>query len=544
MDKGVDTFKVRWTEPKLRVAIFIATFAWYLLTSGREPPWGDGNVQYMAAESLVKRGALDVPRPWPDDLPPDANGKFYSTYPFLTSAVQVPGLLVLEGIESAAKPARGFAKPLTSHIACSFFGALCCLLFFKLCRQRGLTIRASSTATAVLAFGTTVWVYAHYSYSEIAQAAFFTGFVLELLRVDQDPSPARSRWLGLWAGLLFSVKYIYAVSLIGGGLYLLWRFRARRRALLTVIAWAAAVATPFLAIALAYNAICWGSPFKTGYHPYFDDYWGENMLVGLWGMFLSPGKSAFLYSPPLILGIAAAPLLIRHHRLACLALAAAAGPVLLIYSRYKLNGDYAWGPRFVVFVVPGLSLSFAVLIDAWQRGGRKWMLRSVVVGFFAAGVVVQLLGVSFYWDHFIRISMDARTAWLGKPNRSGAIIPVRADGRCDSCFEDVHQLQWLPPFQPILGHAWLMRSLVAGDDWREAEADAPWHRHTSLVLDISRSYPRTRLDWWGMLWIRDFTRYRTAGILLLLLFAAASITTTIMWFRCHRSLEDEMDDSS
>jgi hypothetical protein len=532
------------SERKLLASIWLGAFAFYLLTSGREPPWGDGNVQYMAAESLVTHGALDVPRPWPDDLPPDDEGRYYSTYPFLTSAVQVPGIVLLEGIAAAAGPARPFALPLTSHLACSFFGALCCVLFFRLCRQRGLSVRACSVATAVLAVGTTVWVYAHYSYSEIAQAAFFTGFILELLRVDQEPSPSRSRWLGLWAGLLFSVKYIYAVSLIGGGLYLLWRFRGRRRALLPVIGWAAAVATPFLAIALLYNALCWGSPFETGYHPYFDDYWGENILVGLWGIFLSPGKSLYLYSPPLILGIAAAPLLLRQHRAACLAIAAAAVPVLLVYSRYKLNGDYAWGPRFVVFVVPVLMLSLAVLIDAWQKRGRRWLLRTVLAGFVTAGVAVQVLGVSFYWDHFIRISIDARTAWLGKPNRAGAIIPMRPDGRCDSCFEDVHQLQWLPPFQPILGHAWLMRSLAAGDDWREAEADAPWHRHTSLALDISRTYPRARLDWWGMLWIRDFPQYRVAGILLLLFLAAATVAAAVLWTRAHRALGEHAADTS
>ena len=50
-------------------AIFATTFAVYLLTSGREPPWGDANVQYMVAESLVRRGAIDIPKAWPDDLP-------------------------------------------------------------------------------------------------------------------------------------------------------------------------------------------------------------------------------------------------------------------------------------------------------------------------------------------------------------------------------------------------------------------------------------------------------------------------------------------
>ena len=525
----------RWNETRLCAAIFATTFAFYLLTSGREPPWGDGNVQYMLAESLLHRGALDVPKPWPDDLPADENGKYYSTYPLLTSAVQLTGLALLDAVTSS-KPARAFARPVTTHVACSFFGALCCLLFFRLCRHRQLSLRASSIATTGLAIGTTVWVYAHYSYSEIAQAAFFTGFFLAVLRAAEEPSPARARRLGLWAGLLFSSKYVYAVAVLGACIYLVWRYRRQWKVLGNFALWAGVTFLPFLVAVLFYNAVCWGSPMKTGYTPYFDQYWGENLLVGLWGPFLSPGKSVFLYSPLLILGLAAIPVLLRSHRAVCLVLLATAAPVVLVYSRYKLNGDYAWGPRFVVFLVPVLSLSFATLIDVWLRADRKWMMRTVFATFMTAGVAVQALGVAFYWDHFIRISMDARTEWLGKPNRKGAIIPTRADGRCDSCFEDIHQLQWLPPFQPILGHAWLMRSLMAGDNWTEAEARAPWHRHTSLTLDISRSYARARLDWWGMLWIRDFSQYRTQGILLLLLFAAATAAGTAFWILGHRAL--------
>jgi hypothetical protein len=520
-------------ERRIALGIFLTALSVYLLSSGREPPWGDGHVQYMVTKSLLDHGGLDVPKPWPDDLPPGRDGKFYSTYPILTSAVQLPGLALLRGVESAGKGVRPFAEPLTTHLAPALFGALACLLFYKLCRQRRLDPVASSLATAVLAFATTVWVYAHYSYSEIAQAAFFTGFLLEILRLEEDPSPARARWFGLWAGLLFSVKYIYAVALLGGAVYLILRLRPEWRRIARLAAWAALTSAPFLAAALVYNALCWGSPLGTGYAPYFETYWGENILVGLWGVFLSPGKSLFLYSPPLLLGLAALPLLLREHRAACLAVLATAGPVLLVYSRYKLNGDYAWGPRFAVFAAPALGLSFAALLDAWRRR-PSWARRAALALLVGLGVAVQLLGLAFYWDHFIRISMDARAAWLGRPNRAGAIIPVRADGHCDSCFEDVHQLQWLPPFQPILGHIWLARSQILGRDAKEAEADAPWRRHTSLALPIAGSYARVRLDWWGMLWLRDFPRYRAPGIALLVLFTAGAAAGATLWIRATR----------
>jgi hypothetical protein len=522
------------TDRRIAVAIFCCTLAAYLLTSGREPPWGDANVQYMAAESMVRRQAIDIPKPWPDDLPPDSDGKFYSTYPLATSLVQVPGLLIYEAAAEAAPRSKGLLRPLTSHLACSAFGALTCALFFLLCRQRRLSVAASSTATAILAFGTTVWVYAHYSYSEVAQTAMFTGFLLSTLRLDESPTPARARWFGVWAGLLFSFKYIYAPGLVGGALFVAWRHRASRGELVRLGLHAASTAAPFLIAAMIYNYVCWGSPTGTGYAPYFATYWGENPLIQLWGTFFSPGKSLFLYCPPLVLGLVALPRLLREHRAACLAILAIGGPVLAVYSRYKLNGDWAWGPRFAVFIVPAFALSFAVVIDMWRERWTR-VRRAVLAGFVALGIFVQILGTAFYWDHFIRIATSVRQQWLGKPNRKGAIIPVRADGKCDSCFEDVHQMQWLPPFQPIVGHWWLLRSVAAGDTAPEAEANAPWHRHTALPFDIRAEYDRARIDWWGLLWLKDFPSTKVLGVALLLLMLAGTALGAWWWIRLHRA---------
>ena len=50
--------------------------------------------------------------------------------------------------------------------------------------------------------------------------------------------------------------------------------------------------------------------------------------------------------------------------------------------------------------------------------------------------------------------------------------------------------------QPIRGKWWLLTHKLAGDDWRAAEADAPWKSYTSLTLDIRDSYATAALDWW------------------------------------------------
>lgn len=531
-------------DVRLTRAIFVTTLAVYLLFSGREPPWGDSNVQYMAAESMVRRGALDIPVPWPDDQSRDADGKWYSTYPLVTSLIQIPGIGVLAAARAISPDSRLLLKPLTSHLACSLFGAWAAMLFFKLCRQQRLSRRASSLATAIVAFATINFVYAHYSYSEIAQTAAFTGFVLHLLMFDEDPSNKNARSIGFFAGLLFSLKYVYPPGIIGGLGILLWRKRKLGKGLVAPALYCAAIAAPFVISAMIYNYVCFGSPFTTGYSEYFARHWGENSMSRLWAMFLSPGKSIFLYSPPLLLGIVALPRMWREHRSACVISIAAIVPVLLAYSRYKLNGDWSWGYRFCVFMTPVIALPVAVLIDAWMKQPPRRYRRLILAFAFAAGLSVQLLGQAFYWDHFVRISQDVRVAWLGSPNRSGAIIPTRSNGRCDGCFEDVHQLEWLPPFQPIVGHFWLLRSLIAGDDAAAAEANAPWHRYTSTTFNIKEPYNRARLDWWGMLWIKDFPQTRAIGIVLLLLMLAGTGWGIRLWLRAHRASRDTPDEAS
>ena len=251
-------------------------------------------------------------------------------------------------------------------------------------------------------------------------------------------------------------------------------------------------------------------------------------------MLASPNKSAFLYSPPLVLAVLGWPRAIRAVPRLGLALAAMVAPTFLVYCTYRSwSGDYAWGPRFFVWALPVLLVGLAQFCEQLTRA-RRIALAAVI----AAGIAVQLLGNALYWDHFIRIAIDAKNQWLGNPNRSGAYIADKGRGHCDSCFEDTYELLWTPAFQPIRGHWWLVRSLARGDDARAAAADAPWRTYTSLDLNIAADYPRARIDWWGLLWIRDATDTWVVGLVVLVVLAGGLAAGILMWLRCHRRVED------
>jgi hypothetical protein len=526
-------------RPGWLTAIFLAVFSFYLLTSSRETAWGDAHGMYDVADNLVSKGSIEIGFQWPTDIRRGRNDKLYCISPVMTSLPHVPGA-ALEAVSRAVWPkGRGLMKPIATHVGPAALGALTCVLLFLLCRQIGARTRTASLTAALLAVATTTWVYARYPYSEIVQMAAFTGLFYQALRVRAAPTLAGGLWLGLWAGALFNSKYIHAVAISGCAAFLLLTLWSRRDALLRVLAGAAITGSAFFFLALLYNYLRWSDVTSSGYEGYLANYFGGSLFDGTWGMWFSPNKSALLYSPPLVLALVGLPSAWRHHRIYLVALLFLLVPTLLVFGTYKSwTGDYAWGPRFFVFCVPVLMASFALFWDhvasRWHRRVRAAALAVVLV----TGVGVQIVGNAFYWDHFIRIAMDARVQWLGKPNRGGAYVPERGRGHCDSCFEDMHGVIWLPPFSPIKGHAWLLSSLIDGDDARAAEKTAPWHRYTSLTLDIGRTYPSARLDWWGMLWIKDHRHTRPVGIALLVLFLAATGAGVLAWIRLHRRADD------
>ncbi|HLL21393.1 MAG TPA: hypothetical protein VK427_04635, partial [Kofleriaceae bacterium] len=437
------------SDRRFALAIFLAVFALYLVTSSREPAWGDARGMWEVATRIGHDQTIAITTRWPEDIPPGRGGVYYGITPIGTSLVHLPGVAVL-GFSHAVAPKHDvLVRPLATHLAPAALGALACMLMFLVLRDLGITRRRASTCAAILACATTTWVYARMPYSEIAQLACFLGLFRAVLRVLVTPSRQSAIALGIWAGCLFNTKYVFASAIIGAAVAIAWTYRKRLLELRRVFVWSALAGAPFLVLALWYNFARWGSITHTGYEPYLEMYFGGSVFDGVWGMLASPNKSAFLYSPPLVLAVLAMPRAFREVPRLGVVMLAMVLPVFIIYATYRSwSGDYAWGPRFFVWAVPVMLVPLAWFIDG--HATRWW--RAALAAVVAAGIVVQLLGAALYWDHFIRLAIDAKNQWLGAPNRSGSYIAARGRGHCDSCFEDTYELLWLPAFHPIRGH--------------------------------------------------------------------------------------------
>jgi len=519
----------RWT-----IAIAVAVFFLYMLSSSREPAWGDARPMWEVADRIIQHGEIDIKTRWPDDMAPGRNGKIYGITPIGPNLMHVPGAGFTAMAHGIAPTYDPLFRPIFTHLAPALLGALACVVFFGLLVDLGRSKKTASLCTAILACATTTWVYARMPYSEILQLACFLGLFRQTLRVCEAPDKRNALWWGVWAGVLLNSKSVFALAIAGAVALVVWTLRKRKTELLTVTKWAAVTGVPFVALTLVYNYLRWGDPTKTGYEPYLSWYFGGSIFDGAWGMLASANKSAFLYSPPLVLAVLGWPRAIRAVPRLGLALAVIVLPTFLVYCTYRSwSGDYAWGPRFFVWAVPVLLVGIAWFVD--ELASR--VKRAIVIVFVVAGVGVNVLGSALYWDHFIRISIEVKNQWLGQPNRSGAYIPERGRGHCDSCFEDTYEILWTPAFQPIKGHWWLVKSIARGDapDGKAAQLDAPWRRYTSLSVNLASTYPRARIDWWGLLWMKDATRTWLVGLVLLVIFVVGTGFGIARWIRLHRS---------
>ena len=461
----------------------------YLLTSSREPAWGDAHGMWEVAERLVDaRPASISRRAGPRTFRRAATGKYYGIAPIGPSLVHVPGVAIAarsHAIRARRTTARAAARDaprvrgarrarvrgvlrLARAISGSGRAPRACRPRSSRSRRRRGSTRACRTRRS--------------SSSRASSASFRAG-----LRMCEAPSAAR-RAVARRLGRVLAQREVRVRA----------RDRRRRRvdrvdaaqrgaSCSTVVLWAAVTGVPLLGLALFYNWARWGSITATGYEPYLDAFFGGSMFDGAWGMLASPNKSAFLYSPPLVLALLGLPAAIR------------AQPRFGVRARRDGRADV---PRLlhVSLVERRLRVGPAVLrvgragrcscrsrcssttATAWKRARRGG-------GRSPPASACSSSASSLYWDHFIRIAIDAKNQWLGQPNRAGSYIAEKGRGHCDSCFEDTYEILWTPAFQPIRGHWWLAQIARARRRRGEAQPIAPWRSYTTLDVQ-----PRRRLS--------------------------------------------------
>jgi hypothetical protein len=216
---------------------------------------------------------------------------------------------------------------------------------------------------------------------------------------------------GLLAGAAPLVDYQAVFAAVPVAVYVAVKLRPGGQ-LVRAIALAVAGAAPPIAALLAYHAICFGSPWRTGYDASTSfAFYHQHGFLGItqlrweafWGSLGRPDNGLFALSPGWLLAIPGCALLWRRGERATVAVAAAVAAiyVLFISSINFWRAGWEVGPRYIAAMLPFLLPPIAAVV----QGARGRPVRfGLAAGLLGVGVgVYALSSATFpYWPDSLR----------------------------------------------------------------------------------------------------------------------------------------------
>jgi len=194
---------------------------------------------------------------------------------------------------------------------------------------------------------------------------------------------------------------------------------------------------PAIALVLLANYLRYHSVLDQGYG---GERFSNPFLVGLYGILFSSGKSIFLFSPPLLLGVLGWKRFAQRREIrsdAWLFLGIWMAQIVLFAKWWDWSSDDAWGVRFVI---PGVLLMCIPMVTMLDR-------RMIVIPVACLGALVQILPVTVGGLDYLILVRSQRF--------QRQALFVAGQNRID--FVDV---RFNPDYSQIMGNWILLRYLV------------------------------------------------------------------------------------
>lgn len=395
-----------------RVAIWLfAAFQFlYLLTStGRVRTPDEYNTLYTT-ESLVLRGSTAVPqavqlRNFYGRY--DRTGQPRAAYPPGQALLCAPwyalGQYLLARLPGVPQEDTDLIVAFSSCLSSATFSALTVAFFFLLLYGIGIPVSAALFAATMVGLGTPIFAYSGWLFSEPVSAAIFMGVALLLFGRRKQTITWRAAFVaGVILGLATIVRptNVVAIPVFAAAVLVRDGKPGLRAAFILCVASSIGVA-----LLLAHNAFLFGGPFQFGYPSVAEgakrlNTFDTPLVTGLYGFLFSPGKSVFIFAPPVILGWAGLRRLWKLER--GVATVAIALPLLylLFFARYtQWEGGYCVGPRYLVPSIALLCLGLGPVLAADVPNIRKFAPFALGLGIFVQCVS---LATSFMEDQVPR----------------------------------------------------------------------------------------------------------------------------------------------
>jgi len=380
--------------------LLFLTFFYFLCSTGRVRTMDEVSAAYQV-ESLARRGTTAIPQAIDANMfygTFDRFGRPQSPYPPGQAIALLPwyaaGQFAGRHLPGVPEGSRDIVSDFFLTGESALFAALAVALAFCIFLHLGIAPKTSLASAGILALATPLAAYSGWLFSEPLAAALLLGAAGVLFAQPREACVAVHRALiaGVLLGAAIWVRPTHVIAVPVFIAAVLVRDRKE--------GWSAAIAITVAAgfgvsLLLLRNAYLHGSAFEFGYPSVAEGGKALNtfetpLVIGLVGFLLSPGKSIFLFSPPILLALAGVSRLWRRDR--GLAVVAVATPLvyLLFFATYtQWEGGYSYGPRYLVPALALLGLGVGPALEGASSG-----LRRLAVGLFIAGFLVQAIGLT------------------------------------------------------------------------------------------------------------------------------------------------------
>jgi hypothetical protein len=360
----------------------------------------DGQIRYEVAANWLDTGAptLRDPALLNTRLAIWSERGVYGFYNAGASVAAMPLMLLSRALPAHTVERDRFAFSMTGPV----FGAATAAVLVLAYGMLGLGTGPAVCWAVIASVATMWWPGSLTVFDQNQHALLLLTALLLAWHSGRRESVGWAALAGLVGGLLLTYQEIYALLLPFLGLAVFastglsrsaatWRARdVDRAALVRYVSFGAACGVGLL-LFVAFNY----GRFGTALAPirYQASLFSGNPIAGLLSLGVSPGKSILLFSPPVILAVAGAKGLFRRAPVVVVAvILVSLVHVLLIVQFPFFGGDWCWGPRYLLILVPLWALAFPF---AGLAVGR-----SIIGIIVTAGLVVQLMGISIDYQRF------------------------------------------------------------------------------------------------------------------------------------------------
>ncbi len=172
--------------------------------------------------------------------------------------------------------------------------------------------------------------------------------------------------------------------------FILYVYLCHRRVLWR--GWAAFFA-PLVVFAVIIGLFNWsryGSPLTFGFSALQHTSFSTPLVLGLYGLLISPGKGLLLYNPIAWAGFIGLAIMFRTRRKEAILFALMILAELLFFAVYEFwTGGWNWGPRYIMPVLPLLVLA----AGEWVHVNPTRLRQTILVALCVIGFVLNLPAV-------------------------------------------------------------------------------------------------------------------------------------------------------